>query len=287
MQAVATTTTDKPHQRRRGKPLEPPKKPFTRAAARIHAHTHKRDAQRIHARNARTSASTAQHVTRNATRTDGAQHVTKPPQRGQIRAIWSKSINDATARLSSKIEALQAAKRASGATRARATRKGARQGVKGAQDVDGGDGSTLTRRQTAANGAKSDGGGDVDKLHGGRLKAFYGAFTAARRAYHRNARCTHTLTGARVKRTAAPKGDGCAAQRRNARQKPIAKKMSINTTCCPPSSSMSTTGARGTTPRIRKGARHSAGRGTCYLNTTRRYQIPNLRPNAIYARPRR
>ena len=84
--------------------------------------------QRIHAtrkHGARTGThSRRKHVARNATRTDGAQHVTKRRQRGQIRVLWSKSINDATARLSCKIGALQAAKRRKGATRARATRKG-------------------------------------------------------------------------------------------------------------------------------------------------------------------
>lgn len=48
---------------------------------------------------------------------------------------------------------------------------------------DGGDGSTLTRRQTAAKGAKNDGGGKVDKLHGERQKAFLRALEAARGAH--------------------------------------------------------------------------------------------------------
>ena len=111
MQAVATTT-DKPHQRQRGKPLEPPKKPFTRAAARIYARTRKRTHKHASARNAHHAT---QHARRkHVARTDGAQHVTKPPQRGQIRVLWSKSINDATARLSLKIRALHAAKRRKG-----------------------------------------------------------------------------------------------------------------------------------------------------------------------------
>ena len=99
-------------------------------------------------------------------RTDETQHVTKRRQRGQIRVLWSKSINDATARLSCKIGALQAAKRASGAThthtRAKGARqdvKGARQAVKGARDVrrrrrlndntllDGGKGGKKRRRR--------------------------------------------------------------------------------------------------------------------------------------------
>ena len=114
MQAVAATP-EKPHQRRRGKPLEPPKKPFTRAAAR--AYTHATRTQR-----ASTSAR-RKHVAR----TDGAQHVTKPPQRGQIRVLWSKSVNVSTARQPLKIGALQAAKRQAG-QRAHAQRaKGARQ----------------------------------------------------------------------------------------------------------------------------------------------------------------
>ena len=45
---------------------------------------------------------------------------------------------------------------------------------------DGGDGSTLTRRQTSYKGAKNGGGGKVDKWHGERLKAFYGALDGAR-----------------------------------------------------------------------------------------------------------
>lgn len=76
-----------------------------------------------------------------------AQHVTKRRARGQIRVLWSKSINDATARLSSKIEALQAARRQTGQRAHAYTRKGARrdiekgrQGVKGAQDERRGDG---------------------------------------------------------------------------------------------------------------------------------------------------
>lgn len=48
---------------------------------------------------------------------------------------------------------------------------------------DGGDGSTLTRYQTAANGAKNDGGGEVDKWRGERQKAFLEALEAAREAH--------------------------------------------------------------------------------------------------------
>ena len=95
-----------------------------------------------HIRTQHASASTAQHARRkHVARTDEAQHVTKPPQRGQIRVLWSKSINDATARLSCKIEALQAAKRRKGATRAHAQRaKGRGKPSKGRKMYDGGDG---------------------------------------------------------------------------------------------------------------------------------------------------
>lgn len=134
--ATTDKPTDKPHQRRRGAAFCPLMLPFTRAAARIHA--------RIH-------ASARKHATRtdghgrarrkHVARTDKAQHVTKPPTRGQIRVLWSKSINDATARPSLKIEALQAAKRASGATRAHAQRaKGRGKPSKGREMYDGGDG---------------------------------------------------------------------------------------------------------------------------------------------------
>lgn len=122
MQAVAATTY-KPHQRRRGKPLEPPEKPFTRAAARIYA----RNAQARNARKRNAQARTHGARRKHVARTDDAQHVTKPPQRGQIRVLWSKSINDATARLSCKIEALQAAKGQAGQHAHASTRKGARQ----------------------------------------------------------------------------------------------------------------------------------------------------------------
>lgn len=140
LQAVATTT-DKPPEKRRRQAFCPLISPFTRAAARIYASTRKRTRKR----NAYTHATHAQArthgATRNATRTDGAQHVTKPPTRGQIRVLWSKSINDATAALPLKIGALQAAKRASGATRAHTRAKGARrQPQKGGKMYDGGDG---------------------------------------------------------------------------------------------------------------------------------------------------
>ena len=159
MQAVAATTY-KPHQRRRGKPLEPPEKPFTRAAARIYA----RNAQARNARKRNAQARTHGARRKHVARTDDAQHVTRPPQRGQIRVLWSKSINDATARLSLKIGALHAAKRRKGATRAHAQRaKGRGKPSKGRKMYDGGDGSPLTRRQTAYKGAKNGGGGKVDK----------------------------------------------------------------------------------------------------------------------------
>ena len=123
-------------------------------------------------------------------RTDEAQHVTKRRAGGQIRVLWSMSIKLSTARQPLKIRALHAAKRRKRATRAHkhaqrgatSTRK-ARQDVKGAQDVRRGDGSPLTRYQTAAKGAKSDGGGEVDKWRGKSQKAFLRAFTAARGAH--------------------------------------------------------------------------------------------------------
>ena len=72
-------------------------------------------------------------------RTGTAQHAAKPPTRGQIRAIWSKSINDATARLSFKIRALQAAKRRKGATRAREhAQRGAARRQRGRDDAEKG-----------------------------------------------------------------------------------------------------------------------------------------------------
>lgn len=122
-----------------------------------------------------------------------------------------------------------------------------------------------------------NGAADGSKRFTGHLRRREG-HTAATRVY------AHTLTGTREKITAAPKGDGCAAHRRKARQKPNAKKMSINTTCCPPSSSMSTTGARGTTRQSHRGARRNGARGTCYLNTRRRYQKSSRHLSAIYAR---
>ena len=114
----------KPHQRRRGAAFCSLMLPFTRAAARIYASTRKH-AQAQHARNAQARnarraththkhALTAQARRKHVARTDKAQHVTKPPQRGQIRVLWSKSINDATAALPLKIGALQAAKRQAG-----------------------------------------------------------------------------------------------------------------------------------------------------------------------------
>lgn len=141
------TTTDKPPKGRRGKPLEPPKKAVhARGGAHIRARnasTRKRTHK--HASTQRTSASThsrrtAQRATRTATRADKAQHVTKPPQRGQIRALWSKSINDATARLSCKIRALQAAKRQAGQHARTSTRKGRGEMSKGGEMYDGGNG---------------------------------------------------------------------------------------------------------------------------------------------------
>ena len=117
-----------------------------RGGARIYASTRARNTptrraththtQRIHAHK---HTLTAQARRKHVARTDGAQHVTKRRGRGQIRVLWSKSINDATAALPLKIRALQAAKRRKGATRTRNTRKEARRDVaKGRQAAEKG-----------------------------------------------------------------------------------------------------------------------------------------------------
>lgn len=121
--------------------------------ARGGAHIRARNAQ---ARNARRATHTHKHALtaqarrKHVARTDKAQHVAKPPTRGQIRVLCSKSINDATARPPLKIRALQAAKRQTG-QHARATRAKGRQAAEKARQAVKGGARCTTRRRLNAN----------------------------------------------------------------------------------------------------------------------------------------